>query len=294
VRLSARWAAGIACAVAIALGWMSVQRPSGHDAPPSGSSRPARSPATADTRTATPAHADPTAAPAAPAAPPAISTERDIVDRQIPLPGTLREVLAELTPRAERGDADAAYRIFIKLNDCIGALDGSPFVTLHVGEMAKAAERAWMTDTLAKLADCEGITADQIDSRVHWLTRAADLGDPLAQLTYTISSNLIVGDATRMMADPRAVEHFKTKSLRFLTTLAARGDVSATLSLSNAYHVGVLVPRDDVKAYAYGYLGTLLGSNNQSIVESLATPLTPAQRLQGEQLAITMHRRCCG
>lgn len=223
-----------------------------------------------------------------------ISTDEDIINRQIPVPGKLADVLAELVPRAEQGDAEAAYQLFIKINDCKWAIEGVSSAHPTTDKAAQAVEKAWLTDTLTRLENCEGITDELIDSLAKWLTLAADGGDPLAQLTYASSSDLIVGGASQMLANPRAVEDYKTKSLRFLTTLAERGDVSAILHLSIAYGAGVLVPRDPIKAYAYAYLANLIGSNNSAIVQALGAHLTPEQLQQGQQMAISLHRRCCG
>lgn len=223
-----------------------------------------------------------------------VVTDKDIVDRQKPVPGKLSDVMAELVPRAERGDAEAAYQLFIKINDCKWALEGSSSASSTADESVKAAEAAWLTETLAKLEDCDGLTEDQINSRAKWLTIAADGGDPLAQLTYSISSELILGDASQMMANPRAVEDFKAKSLRFLLALADRGNVSAILRLRTAYSAGILVPQDRVRAYAYSYLATLITGTGQNITQSLGDSLTPEQIHQGQQIAITLHRRCCG
>lgn len=220
--------------------------------------------------------------------------DEDFVDRQEAVPGKLSDVLSELVPRAEAGDAQAAYQLFVKINDCKGALEGAPLAQPTTDQAAQAVQKAWLTDTLRKLENCEGLTDELIGSRAKWLTMAADNGDPLAQLTYAASSDLIVGDASQMLANPRAVEDYKAKSLRFLTALADRGDVSAILQLSTAYRVGVLVPQDRVRAYAYAYLANLIAGASTDIIHTIGATLTNEQRLEGERLAISLHRRCCG
>jgi len=220
--------------------------------------------------------------------------DEDFVDRQEAVPGKLSDVLSELVPRAEAGDAQAAYQLFVKINDCKGALEGAASAQQTTDEAVQAVQKAWLADTLKKLEDCEGLTDELIGSRAKWLTMAADNGDSLAQLTYAASSDLIVGGASQMLSNPRAVEDYRTKSLRFLTALADRGDVSAILQLSTAYRVGILVPQDRVRAYAYAYLANLISGASIDIVHALGAKLTNEQRLEGEHLAISLHRRCCG
>lgn len=233
------------------------------------------------------------ALPAATAVPPASQT-RGFGDRQKPVPGKLKDVIDELAPRAEAGDALAAHQLFIKINDCKWAMDASTEARATADEATQAAEKARLSEALARLESCEGITQDLIDSRAKWLTMAADNGDTLAQLTYASSSSLILGGAAQMMANPRAVEDFKRKSLNFLMPLAERGNVSAILQLCNAYETGVLVPEDRVRAFAYAYLANLITGRSQNLVEVIGRNLTVEQQQQGQQIAISLHRRCCG
>jgi len=221
-------------------------------------------------------------------------TNEQIGDLQKPVPGKLRDVIDELAPRADAGDARAAHQIFIKITDCKWAIEASTAVIPTTDETAKSAEKARLSEALARLESCEGITQDLIDSRAKWLTMAADNGDPLAQLTYASSSSLILGGAAEMMANPRAVDDFKRKSLNFLMSLSERGDVSAILQLCGAYDAGVLVPQDSVKAYAYAVLANLITGRSQNLVQVMGGNLTIEQQQQGQQIALALHRRCCG
>ncbi|HUD41159.1 MAG TPA: hypothetical protein VMR06_04095 [Dokdonella sp.] len=220
-------------------------------------------------------------------------TDEELISRQAPVPGKLSDVLMELVPKAERGDAEAAYQLFIKINDCKWAMEGATSAQSSKDEAIRAAQRAWMTETLRKLEDCEGLTDELIATRVKWLTLAAEGGDPLAQLTYAVSSDLILGGASQMLANPRAVEDYRQKALRFLTGLADRGDVSAMVQLSTAYRAGILVAPDPVKAYAYAYLANRISGTTPAIVQAAGATLTHEQILQGQQLAMELQRRCC-
>lgn len=225
---------------------------------------------------------------------PRASQMLDYGDRQKPVPGKLKDVIDALAPRAEAGDALAAHQIFIKINDCKWAIEASAEALPATDEAAQAAEKARLTEALARLESCEGITQELIDSRAKWLTMAADNGDPLAQLTYASASSLILGGAAQMMANPRAVEDFKSKSLNFLMSLAERGNVSAILELSGAYNAGILVPQDHVRAYAYAYLANLITGRSQDLVQALGGNLTIEQLQQGQQIALSLHRRYFG
>lgn len=225
---------------------------------------------------------------------PSASQPLDFGERQKPVPGQLKDVIDALAPRAEAGDALAAHQLFIKINDCKWAIEGSTAALPAADEAALAAEKARLTDALARLESCEGITQELIDSRAKWLTIAADNGDPLAQLTYSSSSSLILGGAEQLMANPRAVEDFKRKSLNFLMSLAEQGNVSAILELCSAYEAGVLVPQDRVRAYAYAYLANLITGKSQNLTQALGGNLTIGQRQQGQQIALSLHRRYFG
>lgn len=91
-----------------------------------------------------------------------------------PPPGRAVDVVAALQPRAEAGDADAAFYLFVKIEGCR--------YQLYHGQGNEGRPPPGADDTLeAQLIartppECHGLTLEQYQDSLRWLEQAADSG----------------------------------------------------------------------------------------------------------------------
>lgn len=201
-----------------------------------------------------------------------------------PIPGDAAQVFAALEVQARAGDQEAALNLYVKVNDC----------RLRT---ANAIRRAPQTDPHALIPpDCHSLTPDHYREAARWLERAADAGNIYAQFMYVDSVEGVLGPRSEWLRDPQALERYKRKSMDFLHANARRGSLDALDGLARTYAVGVRVPQDFTKSYAYFY-ATKLANPDPNLtwrrMEEVGQRLTPQQLSQATQQGRRIYEQCC-
>lgn len=214
--------------------------------------------------------------------------------RSFDLPrGRAVDVVASLQPRAEAGDNEAALYLFIKIEECRyqlyhgGGNDSRP---------PPSAEDSLEAQLIARTPpECHGLTQAQYQNNVRWLEQAADAGVVMAQLVYAGNAEAVVGNSSQMLANPDKVIAYRRQAMQYLRQAAASGSLSALMSLSDAYHYGVLAPRDPIRAYAYYYAKDMASPSayGRQYLDTYADQLEPAQLATAIQQGKGIYDACC-
>lgn len=182
----------------------------------------------------------------------------------------------ELRPLAERGDAEAQYRI--------GRMYA--FGAGYPKDMAQAL--AWYRKSAAQnntaaqqelgflYTTGDGVPKDDAEA-VAWFQKAATLGNPTAQ--YNLGLMIAKGAGTRQD---------NAQAVAWWRKAAALGMADAQFKLGVAYENGQGATKDPVLAYA-NYAIAARGGNKEYVAyrDGFAKQLTPAQVQQGQALADT-------
>jgi TPR repeat protein len=215
----------------------------------------------------------------------------DLEQAQAVPEGAVADLLAALLPRAERGDVEAMRQLYLLLQRCrewpmpstAGPMFVDPAHLARTGmsevQAREATESALAQAWTQQVEECRDVSAAQVATAGAWLQRAAQAGDPYAQLAYVDAVDEIVGDQRQMLAHPEVVQQFRSDAINYLQGLASRGMPDAMLRLSAAYASGVLTNRDMALAYGYGKAADQLigGPEDVSLQEY-------RRSLSGEQL----------
>lgn len=218
-----------------------------------------------------------------------------------PPPGRAVDVLAALQPRAEAGDNEAAFYLFVKIEGCRyqlyhgrGGGGGN-----SSGGQARPAPTAG-DDVEAQLIartppECHGLTLQDYQNNVRWLEQAADSGIAMAQLSYAINAEAVVGNSSQMLSDPEKVVAYRRKAMHYMQQAAAGGSIEGLMSLRDAYHYGVITRRDPIRAYAYYHA---LGLTDPRFISerrmgAYADQLTPEQLALATRQGRGIYDACC-
>jgi len=213
----------------------------------------------------------------------------------VPPEGKAVDIIRALQGPAENGDGHAALMIALKLMSCQSAIeeqdnDESLFIWAQVlGGVDEVLRRRAQA-----LALCEGLDADTLSRPGEWLQRAADAGNINAQVYYASAAHLVLGTQTDMLRAPERTLDYKARALQYLQLAARQGSVDALYELGSAYWRGILVERDDGRAYAYFLAGARAGDQVKSWdMEQLEASIPVEQRHQAATLEKKIYRDCC-
>ncbi|HEL7749902.1 TPA: hypothetical protein UL761_001438 [Stenotrophomonas maltophilia] len=223
---------------------------------------------------------------------------------EIPLPDLYPSLLA----RAETGDLEAKRQLFLILNECRTNLQlHEPSYgpdTIVDPELLKAAgmtreqfladqQRRSLLSTDQTLKQCGQLPAGAIEDTAKWLTEAAEGGDAYARLAYFNYVDLVVGSPQEQLKSPDKVEKFNADSMRYLHGLADQRIPEAFDSLSSAYGLGVITPKDPIRAYAYkkaaGDMAPTQG--NERVLQIMSKGMTNEQISRAKELAPLLVQR---
>ena len=231
------------------------------------------------------------------------------LDQAVP-DGNASEVIAELAPLAEAGDAIAARRLYLKLRECKLANEDnlsaryepssvSPELVSESGLTNEQFLARFERDRLAgiehTLVGCRGLPATVDADMRKWLTQGAMAGDIAAGLLYAADSRTILGTTSDMIRDPGATIAYKRNAMRFVGTAAEAGVPEAMLQLSGAYENGILAGRDPVMAYAWRAAASR-DSPDPLAAKILAIRrkgLSASQLADAQARADAIYARCC-
>jgi len=137
------------------------------------------------------------------------------------------------------------------------------------------------------------LPAGAIEDTAKWLTEAAEGGDAYARLAYFNYVDLVVGSPQEQLKSPDKVEKFNADSMRYLHGLADQRIPEAFDSLSSAYGLGVITPKDPIRAYAYkkaaGDMAPTQG--NERVLQIMSKGMTNEQISRAKELAPLLVQR---
>lgn len=180
----------------------------------------------------------------------------------------------ELRPLAERGNAEAQYRIGLMYEFGRGYPVDKTQAVAWLRKAANQNHAAAQQELGVVYATGDGVPKDEREA-VAWFRKAANLGNAAAQFNLGL---LIAKGAGVRNDDAQAVAWFRKA--------AAQGFSPAQFKLGLAYEHAVGVAKDDVLAYA-SYAIAARDGNPEHVAhrDAMAAKLRPAQAQQGLALA---------
>lgn len=125
-----------------------------------------------------------------------------------------------------------------------------------------------------------GVSADTLWG-LHWITRAAEGGEPAAQFYLG-----------RVYHTGNGVPHDHRRALEWYALAARRGHPQAQYQLGLMYDAGYGVPRDVVRAHAWLTVAASVGDDTAQAGRDLtARQLPPAALAEAERLARLLRER---
>ena len=305
---SMRWrliasGAGVLTLLAIVIGWFEYSN--------------RRSPA--ELRTRSPAveapsdqgaEANPTAAerpvePAPAAATPARSAQSKDV-RVVASAVPLAERFESLRRLAEQGDSMAALQLHVDLQNCAnqpsrqqmlagllkadadetaGERDGRVLMANSILEQIESADRL-----------CEGISAEQVQSRHRFLEQAARAGNTQAQLLYRSEGSPVLENEAAAILVSDELEDYKRKAAEFTLAAARKCDTRALYLLGGDYEHGRFFRRDVAQSLAMRYVLTRVGSvgtAGQAAIAQQESSVSEPDRGRAQVYAQNFYQQYC-
>ncbi|MFO1303839.1 MAG: tetratricopeptide repeat protein [Burkholderiales bacterium] len=188
--------------------------------------------------------------------------------------GDYQAAAKELKPLADRGVAEAQYRVGLMYEYGKGLPLDKTEAAIWIHRAAGQNHPAAQTELGILLTTGEGIAKDDAQA-VAWFRKAANQGNVTAQYNLAL---LLAKGAAGNPDIPQAIAWFQKA--------AAQGMGPAQTKIGVAYEFGEGVPKDPVLAYASYVIAA--GNGDKQAAEkrdAIAARLTPAQRGEGETLA---------
>jgi len=184
------------------------------------------------------------------------------------------DAIKEYRPLAERGNAEAQYRI------------GRMYEFGKGYPQDKAQGIAWIRKAAAQnhadaqqelgfiYATGDGVKQDDVQA-VEWFRKAATQGDATAQYNLGL-----------LYAKGQGVAKDYAQAVAWWRKSATQGNADAQFKLGVVYHTGQGLPKDDVLALANATIAARNGDKeNVDYRNEIAKPLTPEQRRRAQALA---------
>ena len=180
----------------------------------------------------------------------------------------------ELRPLAERGNAEAQYRIGLMHEFGAGYPKDVPQAVTWLVKAANQGHVAAQQELGVVYTTGDGVTKDDAKA-VAWFRKAANAGNPTAQYNLAL-----------MLAKGAGVRQDYAQALDWFRKAATQGFTLAQFKVGVAYEQGAGVAADPVLAYA-NYAIAARDGNAEHVVQrdALAARLTPAQVQRGDALA---------
>src|SRR5436309_3115776 len=180
----------------------------------------------------------------------------------------------ELRPVAERGDAEAQYRLGLMYEF------GKGFAVDKVQSMAWLGKAAAQGHASAELklgmiyATGDGVPQDNVKA-VQWFRKAATQGNSTAQYNLGL-----------MYAKGSGVPRDDAQAIAWFRKAAEQGEPNSQFKLGVAYENGEGVAKDDVLAYANYAIATRSGNKEAAQYrDDIGAKLDPSQLREGRALA---------
>ncbi|WP_310151810.1 hypothetical protein [Luteimonas sp. 3794] len=146
-----------------------------------------------------------------------------------------------------------------------------------------------------EIADCRTDGSSDFSTRGYWLDKAAAGGSLEAKLIYATDVDAFFPSAAEMIRDPQGLEEYKRKSVRYMSDLAANGNIESMIWIARAYESGWMMERSPVNSYAYYKAVDLSmpGVMPGDMLNHLRGLLPANEQLRADDLARSIHGRCC-
>lgn len=127
-----------------------------------------------------------------------------------------------------------------------------------------------------------------------WLTRAAELGDPLARYYYASGHLSWVLNIDAIYRNPERLAEYKPRALEYLDELASQGHFDSMVLLSSMY-LGPMYGPDPALSWAYWYAAVRAqgDSSRQSRALRQLESFPPDQQIRAQREAEKIYERCC-
>lgn len=210
-------------------------------------------------------------------------------------PGDALAHVKQLMQRTESGDANAAYEIYLTINQC------QTFTSDKADELADSAalvgSSGWFLERSERiLKECESLVLDQDIYHADWLSKAAAMGSQEAMRGYALSPEKVIGSLDSAIQDPEKLTRWKENALTYLSGLADQGNVAALSDLQAAYSYGHrIVPADPVAALAYARVIHRINPQffNNDRLAGAESDLTGKQRSKALAMSEEIFQNCC-
>lgn len=207
----------------------------------------------------------------------------------------LAEDFAELE-RTAKNDPALAYVLAKGLFECRildQTIDAAKL--LNEDSAINAEAKHEMATSIETRADrCGDLTDEQIDAYADMLDFAAASGIVRAQLEYSdlVAVTLL---SPKVIADPRKIDQYKAKSMKYYNLAALSGERDALLKLALAHSDGIVTPKDPFSAYKYMYTYSLSTQSPRAhlLLQQLQKGLNPQQIEETIKQAAALRQRCC-
>ncbi|MEH6416674.1 hypothetical protein [Pseudomonas sp. CGJS7] len=176
----------------------------------------------------------------------------DAVERIVATRRKFADSYSPLKSLAESGDAGAAFQIYTDLRRCSSLKTREEALETLAAE---SSDKTLTSNVVTELSEdrivCAGLGEEKLTTMEHWITMAARLGHPEAQIAYFSVATERFDTPEKIVANIEEIARIKNEALIHLSAAANKGNSTALFNLANHYHDGTLAKRDLVKAYAY-------------------------------------------
>jgi hypothetical protein len=180
----------------------------------------------------------------------------------------------ELRPLAERGDAEAQYRVGLMYEFGKGFPQDQAQAMVWLGKSAAQGSPSAQTELGVIYANGDGVPQDAVKS-VSWFRKAASQGDATAQYNLGL-----------MYAKGSGVRNDIAQAISWFRKAAEQGELNAQFKLGVAYENGEGVSKDNVLAYANYAIAARTGNKEfAKYRDDIAAELDPSQIREGKALA---------
>jgi len=191
------------------------------------------------------------------------------------LKGDYATALKEFQPLAERGDAEAQYRLGRMYEFGRGVLTNMPQAMSWLNKSAAQGNASAQTELGAIYASGFGGVPEDDAQAVAWFQKAANQGNPTAQYNLGL-----------MYAKGGGVKQDFAQAVAWYRKAADQGLVDAQFKMGLHYEKGVGIAQDDVLAYANYAIAARSGdADSVAFRDAMAKKLPPAKLRQAEKLA---------
>lgn len=232
------------------------------------------------------------------------STQKSLGDaqhlnRKVDITSTnLAKDWAQLQDGAKK-DPAFAYALVLKLFECRQVANSFGGIE-KLNSKAVAAiqkESSVPEDLKAKAVVCTDLTQDHYAAFVDMIEFAAASGVVEAQAQYSDFVSTTLGNTPEIIKNPRLLDEYKAKSMRYYQSAAQAGYAPALQKLSFAYSDGIVTPKNDYAAYKYLVAFNLAQpSGNQSrdkLLMRFQSGLTQQQITAAQGEAAAIYNACC-